>query len=134
MAFGNGIGFRFMMEFPRTSYLVRIIASIILEIKKGQNLEEIFHGVNFIKLGQTQEDPLIAYGALHIKLSKALEHAEETLEKVFPTKSSQQVEWQEPVSYTGGMKIAAGRKIAKPRIFIPIFLGTASEYDLTKSF
>jgi phosphoribosylformylglycinamidine synthase len=32
------------------------------------------------------------------------------------------------------MKIAAGRKIAKPRIFIPIFLGTASEYDLTKAF
>ena len=134
MAFGNGIGFRFYDGISKDKLFSPDYGSIILEIKKGQNLEEIFHGVNFIKLGQTQEDLLIAYGALHIKLSKALDAWEETLEKVFPTKSSQQVEWQEPVSYTGGMKIAAGRKIAKPRIFIPIFLGTASEYDLTKAF
>ncbi|NLJ66647.1 MAG: phosphoribosylformylglycinamidine synthase [Clostridiales bacterium] len=134
MAFGNGIGFKIYNGISMDNLFSPDYGSIILEIERGQNLEEIFRGVNYIKLGQTQEEPLITYGSLDIKLTSALEAWEETLEKVFPTKATQQTKERELVSYTRGMNIKADRKIAKPRIFIPIFPGTTSEYDLIKAF
>ena len=76
------------------------------------------------------------YGSFIIELLEELIKLwEEPLEKVFPTKVSKNT--QKEVTNILSDKtcnVSSKIKIAKPRVFIPVFPGTNCEYDLTKAF
>ena len=134
MAFGNRIGFKFHDEAIVNDLFNPDYGSIVLEMEEGQNLEESFDGIRFVDLGITIDEPLISVDGLTIALDEAVDIWEKPLEEVFPTKASKALEKQEMFLYTDGVNIHPKGGISRPRIFIPIFPGTASEFDLIRAF
>ena len=57
-----------------------------------------------------------------------------TLEKVFPTQSDVEQKKIETKLYDSKTVYVAKNKIARPKVFIPVFPGTNCEYDTAKSF
>jgi phosphoribosylformylglycinamidine synthase len=73
-----------------------------------------------------------------IPLDEAIEAWMNPLEKVFPTRSAVQKETLKEevpeILYDAKTVYVAKNKIAKPKVFIPVFPGTNCEYDSAKAF
>ena len=130
MCIGNKIGF----EFKANKCLFKPrYATFIIEAKdKIENRKLEFLGITTNKKEiKISEDEIL-------DLEELIKIWEEPLEKVFPTKANQINKKIENILYkpagsapqVGSHKI----KIAKPKIFIPVFPGTNCEYDLAKAF
>jgi len=133
MSFGNRIGMVFNGQIDIQSLFSTDYGSIVLEIGETVNLAEVFGGVAYQLLGFTQEKPLITVNGMDIGLDEALQAWEKPLEKIFPT----QVETvSQPQKMSSNMRNTRkpSSKVAKPRIFIPVFPGTNCEYDSVKAF
>lgn len=133
MTFGNRIGMTFNGTVKVDSLFRADYGSIVLEISAGVNLKDVFDGINYQVLGFTQEIPVIRVNGVDIAIDTAFEAWEKPLEKIFPTKTGKVAEPQ-TISYDGRNTKRPSGKIAKPRIFIPVFPGTNCEYDTAKAF
>ena len=134
MAFGNKIGFRFGDGVKWESLFSPDYGSIVLEIDEGQDIKELFREISYIELGMTIEQATIEIEGHSLDLEEAVRRWEEPLEEVFPSRASSKAQSGPKYHYKEGIKIKPRIKVAKPRVFIPIFPGTASEYDLIKAF
>ena len=67
-------------------------------------------------------------------MKEALEAWTGTLESVFATRSDVEQKELEDKVFDAGKVYTAANKIAKPKVFIPVFPGTNCEYDTTKAF
>jgi len=140
MCFGNGIGFEFSDTFISTRDVSKLFApdygSIIIEMENGEDLESVFGNVEYAVLGNTCEQQVITVGNTKIDLDEAVKSWQQPLEEIFPTKT-EEVQ-HDPVQHSySGEQIKTQRpgiKIAKPRIFMPVFPGTNCEYDTAKAF
>ena len=131
-AIGNKIGFTFEKE---EALFTPMYGSFIIEIKEEINEPKLE------KLGHTTEEPIIKITQNEtLDLEELIQLWEQPLEKIFPTKTvgaglvsarTQDLTLTQP---TKTVLTKATTKIAKPRVFIPIFPGTNCEYDLTKAF
>ncbi len=129
MCIGNGIGFNFAPGFSCDEIFGYKYGSIILEL-----VEDINEGV---LLGETIEDFEIALGDELIPIDKLLSVYEHKLEPVFPTAVTANID--QPAPSSGISKESSTIrfhpvKIAKPRVFIPVFPGTNCEYDTERAF
>jgi len=133
MSFGNRIGIAFNDQTEIKSLFVANYGSIILEIRESVNLEDVFGEVKYQLLGLTQETPVITVKGVNIELDLALQTWEKPLEKIFPTQTEKVAD---PVvlSYALRNTQRPSMKVARPRIFIPVFPGTNCEYDSAKAF
>ncbi len=122
MAVGNDIGFRFEEEFR---LFEKNYGSLILEAAAGVELD-------FQELGETISAPQIEIGDVKISLDEIKKVWTAPLEKIFPTKINSVAEKISPVSYKAEFRHKSKIKIAKPRVFIPVFPGTNCEYDSAK--
>lgn len=130
MCIGNKIGF----EFKANKCLFKPrYATFIIEAKdkiKNEKLELLGITTNRKKIKISENEIL--------DLEELIKIWEEPLEKVFPTKTNEINKKVENILYkpAGGAPQAGSHKIkiAKPKIFIPIFPGTNCEYDLAKAF
>lgn len=130
MCIGNKIGF----EFKANKCLFKPrYATFIIEAKdkiKNEKLELLGITTNRKKIKISENEIL--------DLEELIKIWEEPLEKVFPTKTNEINKKVENILYkpAGGVPQAGSHKIkiAKPKIFIPIFPGTNCEYDLAKAF
>ena len=75
-----------------------------------------------------------AYGDTVITLKEALDTWEGTLESVFKTAagSDEEVQSDDGSLYKADSIYVCKHKVAKPRVFIPVFPGTNCEYDSTQ--
>jgi phosphoribosylformylglycinamidine synthase len=72
---------------------------------------------------------------IKFKLAELIQKWEQPLENVFPTKVEEINDKKEINIFSENKNILiAKNKIAKPRVFIPVFPGTNCEYDLAKAF
>ncbi len=140
MCFGNKIGFKFINEISIEALFDANYGSIAMEISEDADIAEYFEGTNIKIIGYTQVSPVIEVCEAQISIEEALKAFEAPLEKVFATnvKKSEVKEQIESCAegekcYGGGVK-SPSIKIAKPRIFIPVFPGTNCEYDSKKAF
>jgi phosphoribosylformylglycinamidine synthase len=133
MSFGNRIGIALNDQTDIKSLFTVDYGSIVLEIDKPVNLEDVFGEVEYQLLGLTQEKSVITVNGVDIGLDIALQAWEKPLEKIFPTQTEKVVD---PVvlSYDLRNTQKPSIKVAKPRIFIPVFPGTNCEYDSAKAF
>lgn len=67
-------------------------------------------------------------------MDEALSSWMRTLEKVYPTRSHKDKSKLESRLYDAGSLYLAKNKVARPRVFIPVFPGTNCEYDSAKAF
>jgi phosphoribosylformylglycinamidine synthase len=133
MSFGNRIGIAINAQMDIKSLFTADYGSIVLEIAETVNLKDIFGEVEYQLLGFTQEKSVITVNGLDIELDIALQAWEKPLEKIFPTQTEKVAE-PVVVSYDLRNTHKPSTKVAKPRIFIPVFPGTNCEYDSAIAF
>ena len=122
MAVGNDIGFKFEEDFR---LFEKNYGSLILEAADGVELD-------FTELGETISAPQIEIGNVKISLDEIKKVWIEPLEKIFPTKINSDSKDLKAISYKAEFLNKSKIKVAKPRVFIPVFPGTNCEYDSAK--
>jgi len=125
MAVGNDIGFKFT---ENVRLFQKNYGSLILEAAAGVELD-------FTEIGETSDLPQIEIEDVVITLAEIKNAWTEPLEKIFPTKVEGWTGGKiESNFYKAEFLLQSKFKIAKPRIFIPVFPGTNCEYDSAKAW
>lgn len=136
MAFGNRLGAELCNEREAQSFFVPEYGNIVAEVP--QEMLEVLKakGVEFDYFGVVTEQPEFKIGSAVISMSEALSSWETTLEKVFPTHSGAVDETTtfETKLFDAKTIYTAKNKVARPKVFIPVFPGTNCEYDTMKAF
>lgn len=130
MAFGNKLGVK-LSGIPKTALAAKDYGSIILEVAQ-EDLKTL--GVAGTVIGQVTDKAILEYENVTLSMEEALQAWTGTLERVYPTHS--EVE-KAPVS-TGLFDTkdiyVCKHKVARPKVFIPVFPGTNCEYDSAMAF
>jgi len=123
--------------------------ALILEIDENENIEELMAGTSYRLIGNTSNNSLITIQTnanetktegktITIKLDEIRKIWTEPLEGIFPTKrkngSNEITKEPEIISYDIRSSFRPAVKIAKPRIFMPVFPGTNCEVDSKRAF
>lgn len=139
MAFGNKFGVKICDKCVGKEMLnAPEYGSIIVEMTKddAKVVVDEFNkeGLSAMVIGEVTDDKTFTYGKTAITVEQALNAWTDTLEKVYPTSSDvEQVKIEEKL-YDAKKIIVAKNKVARPKVFIPVFPGTNCEYDTAKAF
>lgn len=129
MCFGNKIGFEFDSGFDSKKLFEPGFGGIVAEI-----IENNFNEDEFKLLGKTTNTKGIVIGEIKINLEEVISIWTEQLEGIFPTKVNIERTITDDYKYETSNIVIATDKFSKPRIIIPTFPGTNSEYDSAKVF
>lgn len=161
MAFGNRLGVRLSDQVTAEELFAPGLGCIVAEVAPESVEKLSAHGR---VIGEVTKKEAFVFGDTVISMDEALEAWTGTLEKVFKTTSGEnggtaflegtageqkndgptavflavkpedsQAEIRDGVYQTKNLYICKN-KVAKPRVFIPVFPGTNCEYDSTKAF
>ena len=134
MCFGNDMGIRFAADIDPAEMFRDYSGSILLEVPKDLIGAEIFEDLDWQFIGMTQSIPSINIKGKEIEVRDALIAWSQPLERVFPTKTTE-INAEIPSGvYLGRNTKKANMKLARPRVFIPVFPGTNCEYDSARAF
>ena len=131
MAFGNKIGFRFVEAYDEKELFLPLYGSIIVEIEEEP--KELLEGIEYKILGTTLREKYIEIFKEKLDLDLLIEEWTKPLQDVFPIHETSSYKSKE-IQYTKGRIKKSNIKIAKPKVFIPVFTGTFGEYDMRRSF
>ena len=131
MAFGNGFGVEIDASVSADELFSKDYGSIIAEVSP-ENLDKITAA--YKKIAKVTDKAEFVYGDAVISLKEALDKWTGKLESVFPTRSGVEQKELEDKLYDAKTVYTAKTKIARPKVFIPVFPGTNCEYDTTKAF
>ena len=134
MAFGNKLGLQLYMNYPNEFWFEPRYGTIIAEVSEADLSNLAAEKLSYEKLAIILKTPEIQHGSDKISIEEMLTAWTSTLEKVFPTKSDVEKEEIETKLYDAKTVYTAGNKIARPKVFIPVFPGTNCEYDTMISF
>jgi phosphoribosylformylglycinamidine synthase len=129
MCFGNKIGFKFDSEFDKNLLFSSGFGGIVAEVTNNQ-----FNDDEFIFLGKTTNKKNIVVEDIQIDLQNAISIWSKPLEDIFPTEISIERTVEDNYRFETSNIVVASEKFTKPRIIIPTFPGTNSEYDSAKVF
>ena len=145
MAFGNAMGVKIEHNLDPRDFFAPGFGDLVLEVpaeKVGQL------SITYTVIGEVTDNGKFSYGNDEITLDEAYKAWTGTLEKVFKTTSGEEndgpvamaVKTADPeATYENGVYntkniYVCKHKVAKPRVFIPVFPGTNCEYDSTRAF
>ena len=145
MAFGNKLGVKFDESITERDCFKPDFSGIVAEVSAGSLDEVMKSGLNVTKLGEVTDSGKFQFANASIDIEEMLNSWQERLEKVYPTKTGEKAakpieniyDVRKEAGFTPvseGKLYVAKNKVAKPRVFIPVFPGTNCEYDLTKAF
>ena len=83
-------------------------------------------------IGEVSKEQKFVYGTMELSIEEALRAW--TLEKVFPTIAATGKEEVSSELFQAENVYLCKHKVAKPKVFIPVFPGTNCEYDSAKAF
>ena len=139
MAFGNKLGVDVAADLSENEWFKVNYGAFIVET--AGNIEN----KNAVLLGKVMDNAKISINNITFDLDELIGTWESKLERIFPTKK--EVEEEHKIAHCKGVKYEKIEKIetqniisnisntyAKPRVFIPVFPGTNSEYDLERAF
>ena len=134
MAFGNGMGVKIEHNLDPRDFFAPGFGDIILEVPDGK-VGEL--SITYTVIGEVTADGNFSYGNTVITVDEAENAWKGTLEKVFKTVSSEndkEAADRDEKLYRADNIYVCKNKVAKPRVFIPVFPGTNCEYDSTRAF
>ena len=134
MAFGNGMGVKIEHNLDPRDFFAPGFGDIILEVPDGK-VGEL--SITYTVIGEVTADGNFSYGNTVITVDEAENAWKGTLEKVFKTVSSEndkEAADRDEKLYHADSIYVCKNKVAKPRVFIPVFPGTNCEYDSTRAF
>ena len=134
MAFGNKMGFTFNTDAQDAALLFAPKAgSLVVEVEQAA-LKDVTEHLNSVVLGMINESGKIDIDCTALDVDELIEVWNGKLEKIFANKAETvAVEYDVPLQnekYTGSPVI----KVAKPKVFIPVFPGTNCEIDTKRAF
>ena len=145
MAFGNAMGVKIEHNLDPRDFFAPGFGDLVLEVS-AEKVGQL--SITYTVIGEVTADGKFSYGNAEITLDEAYKAWTGTLEKVFKTTSGEEndgpvamaVKTADPeATYENGVYntkniYVCKHKVAKPRVFIPVFPGTNCEYDSTKAF
>ena len=131
MAFGNEFGVTLNDSLSIDELFAKDYGSIIVEMTQ-EDFDTL--KISGKQIGTVTEQPNFVAGTTSIAMKEAYEAWTGRLEEVFPTRSGVEQKVLEDTLYDAKQVYTAQRKLAKPKVFIPVFPGTNCEYDTTKAF
>ena len=131
MAFGNKLGVKLDSTVAKEDLFAPELGNIVAEVPAAM-LDKIT--VPYAVVGEVTEEAAFVYGDAVISMDEALKAWTGTLEKVFPTKGTKNMDEAEAPVFKADSVYVCKNKVAKPTVFIPVFPGTNCEYDSTKAF
>ena len=132
MAFGNGMGVKIENNLDPRDFFAPAFGDIICEVPDGK-VGEL--AITYTVIGEVTDNAKFTYGDTEITLKEALSTWEGTLENVFKTAAgTEDVKADDGSLYKADSIYVCKHKVAKPRVFIPVFPGTNCEYDSTRAF
>ena len=145
MAFGNKLGVKFDESITERDCFKPDFSGIVAEVSAGSLDEVMKSGLNVTKLGEVTDSGKFQFANASIDIEEMLNSWQERLEKVYPTKTGEKAAKPEENIYdvrkeagfapaSENKLYVAKNKVARPKVFIPVFPGTNCEYDLTKAF
>lgn len=131
MAFGNEIGMAIQTDLELMKYYP---AAIILEHSEELNVPDELKG-NYHLLGNTNTTQEFNLNEISISIEEAKKAWNSTFEELFPTETRSS---KSEISLTPNKiekRVSKNEfRTSKPKVFIPSFPGTNSEYDSAKAF
>ncbi|MDO5426192.1 MAG: phosphoribosylformylglycinamidine synthase [Eubacteriales bacterium] len=145
MAFGNHMGVKIEHNVDPRDLFTAGFGDIVAEVPDGK-VGEL--SITYTAVGEVLAEPVLRYANVEITMDEAIKAWTGTLEKVFKTCSGAEPQKEEELSvmsadadaviengcYKTDKVYVCKHKVAKPRVFIPVFPGTNCEYDSTKAF
>ena len=129
MSFGNKIGMC-VESLDKDILFAPLSGSVVIETEDI----DAFKGLDYILAAKTNDEQHITLDNQKLSIDELIAAWSSKLEGVFPTKSSCPKASFELESYTQKSTLSPAVKIAKPRVFIPVFPGTNCEYDSVRAF
>ena len=133
MAFGNKLGAKIDSTVKAEDLFKTGEYGCMIAEVPADALDKV--NVAYTLIGEVTEDGKFSYGDTVITEAEAVEAWKGTLERVFKTVSGEENE--KPAKdelYHAENIYVCKHKVAKPRVFIPVFPGTNCEYDSAKAF
>ncbi len=134
MCFGNQLGFEFAAELKADLFAPQI-AALLLAVNDNRSADRL-QAAGARLLGKTLGEPVFRCGTEELPEADALASWQKPLEKVFPTASNldQPIPKLPAAQAVPKTSPCAAIRIARPRVFIPVFPGTNTEYDTARAF
>ena len=130
MAFGNKLGVKLEHNLDPRDAFAPGFGSIVAEVP-ADKVGKL--SITYTVIGEVTEKDF-SYGNVSISSDEALTAWKGTLEKVFPTVAVKDTTKIETPIYKADSIYVCRHKVARPKVFIPVFPGTNCEYDSTKAF
>ncbi|MDD3339472.1 MAG: phosphoribosylformylglycinamidine synthase [Lachnospiraceae bacterium] len=131
MAFGNRLGMKIEHNVASEDLFAPGYGDVICEVPDGK-VGEL--AMTYTLIGEVTDDDAFHYGDMSISLDDALGAWVGTLEKVFKTRGTEDKYEVESPLYKADSIYVCKHRVAKPKVFIPVFPGTNCEYDSTRAF
>ena len=135
MAFGNMLGVKIYDDVDEKMLFAPNFGAIVCEVEPS-NVDKLSTEIKVI--GEVTDKASFEYKNCSITHAQALESWKGTLEKVFPSRSTHNLDRLDNNLYniknTEKSVYVCKNKVAKPTVFIPVFPGTNCEYDSAKAF
>ena len=131
MAFGNKLGVKVEHNVDPRDFFAPGWGNIVCEVPDGR-VGSL--GITYTVIGEVTDRAAFEYGSVTISMDEALNAWTRTLEDVFATESGVEQKAVRTEIYNTDKVYICKNKVAKPRVFIPVFPGTNCEYDSAKAF
>ena len=140
MAFGNKLGVTISEDVSAETLFAPGFGNIVAEVPANKVadvkacLEKAGLAGSEALVGWVNEEEKFIYGDMTISMDEALNAWTATLEKVFPTRATENKDEVKTGLYKADSIYVCKNKVAKPTVFIPVFPGTNCEYDSADAF
>ena len=131
MAFGNKLGVILEDGLDAAKLFKPYYGDIIAEVA-SEDMEKLT--VDYMVCGTVTEAPEFVYKDMKVTMDEAVAAWTKPLESVFPTKSGVEEKTIDTGLYETKDIYICKHKVARPKVFIPVFPGTNCEYDTMKAF
>ena len=135
MAFGNKLGVSVDESVAEEELFAAGFGNLVFEVTAGKaDHAKSVLGTDAKTVGTVNDNAEFVYGTMKLTMEEALNAWTGTLEKVFPTRVTEDDNTLDTPVYTAGNVYVCKNKVAKPTVFIPVFPGTNCEYDSARAF
>ena len=132
MAFGNHMGVKIEHNVDERDLFTPGFGNIVAEVPDGK-VGEL--GITYTLIGEVTDKAALEYRDVCITMEDAIRAWTSTLENVFKTVSGAEPQEERKAGLYKAESIhVCKHKVARPKVFIPVFPGTNCEYDSTKAF
>ena len=140
MAFGNKLGVAIADSVAAEELFANCMGSIVAEVNGADTtvildaMEAAGLGHDVSVIGSVNDSRNFIYKDMSLSIEEALKDWVTPLEKVFPTRATEDKDPVDTGLYQAKEIYVCKNKVAKPKVFIPVFPGTNCEYDSAKAF